>query len=1259
MTRNIYALLVGINEYPGSVPQLEGCVNDIDAIEEFLNERIDRQNYQPHIVKLLDEKATRQAVIDNFEQHLGKAGSNDVALFYYSGHGSQEPAPPEFWHLEPDRMDETLVCWDSRQVGGWDLADKELGYLIAKVARKNPHIVVVLDCCHSGSGTKDVVQSKVRHAPADRRSRKVEDFIFAMRDLEAITSEPIEGLTSGWNLPRGRHILLSACQDREVASEYSGEGKPRGAFSYFLIDTLQKANGTLSYRELFKRASALVRSRIKDQTPQLEATNIDDANLPFLNEASALQKRESYFTLSFDGNQWVIDGGAVHGLSQPCGDPILLALYPQGSNADAMRQLSQAVGEVEVVEVSPHQSTVRFTREVEGLTNETVLNAVIVSLPLPTMGVYFEGDAEALHAVRIELQKAGAGGKSSLYVREVADLNQAQYRLLARNGEYIVTKPLDSLPLIEELRGYTQPNAWRAVQNLEHIARWVSIVELNNPATELPSDAVEMQILQGAVELKDAVLHLSYRHENGKWVAPTFRLKLKNNTNRRLYCTVLDLTEEYSASAPLFSGGGTWIDPGGEVWGFDGKAIPASVPDHLQQGITEYQDILKLIASTGEFDAALLCQDKLNKPRMQHKAVISRNGTLNRLMSRIQVKDIGTGGIAEVDEWTTSQIAIATVRPRDAVPLKQNEPTSLLDGLAIVQPHPGLKADIRLSTVAQASRDLGNQLLPPILRSQTQPFQFTASRGVNPGLSVLELQVSDANASSLETVTRDRPLTVAIEKSLGENEYVLPVAYDGEFFMPLGRGETRDGKTEIHLERLPNPVTEKKKSLGGSIRIFFQKVVCEQLGLEFPYPILAAVEFQEDGTIRYEGNLDIVKQRVTSASKIALFIHGIIGDTQSMVPAAKLAKFTADGQEKSLIDLYDLVLAFDYENLNTSISAIAEQLRGRLQTVGLAENHGKTLHVIAHSMGGLVSRSLIEQKGGACVVQHLILLGTPNAGSPWPTVQDWATTALALGINSLSTVAMPVKVLGSLLATIETVDITLDQMKPGSDFLLSLRSAPDPHVPYTILAGNTSIVKLSDEDTQNRLLAFLQKLGRGAIEFPFIGQPNDIAVTVQSIQSVPKERSPQPVTEEVACNHLVYFTDPAGLQALAKAVVRAMGVTPSLSTGEDALSQTTSGLGTQLEAEVTSAAQTLQNEPDSDVHDVHKNLFRFPIGVLAVLVLVASILGFMLWKRSQQESGNQQQRSQLMQKSSEPIVSGYLLNFTRGVSEGHQIRIEC
>src|ERR1700744_3724777 len=168
----IYGLLVGIDRYPAPIPPLSGWVNDIRAIEAFLNNRTGTQAARPDLRGLLNEQATRQAGIDGFLEHLGQAGKDDVILFYYSGHGSQERTPPEFWHLEPDRLDETLVCYDSRVDGGYDLADKELARLIGHLAKNDPHILIVLDCCHSGSGTRELADAdgaKVRRLPTDAR----------------------------------------------------------------------------------------------------------------------------------------------------------------------------------------------------------------------------------------------------------------------------------------------------------------------------------------------------------------------------------------------------------------------------------------------------------------------------------------------------------------------------------------------------------------------------------------------------------------------------------------------------------------------------------------------------------------------------------------------------------------------------------------------------------------------------------------------------------------------------------------------------------------------------------------------------------------------------------------------------------------------------------------------------------------------------------------------------------------------------------
>jgi pimeloyl-ACP methyl ester carboxylesterase len=407
--------------------------------------------------------------------------------------------------------------------------------------------------------------------------------------------------------------------------------------------------------------------------------------------------------------------------------------------------------------------------------------------------------------------------------------------------------------------------------------------------------------------------------------------------------------------------------------------------------------------------------------------------------------------------------------------------------------------------------------------------------GTDPGLSALELNQVDAE--TIATVTPEHPLKLSVNTALGEGERVLAIAYDGEFFLPLGIAQTKGDKTEITLDRLPDPVSEGERSITGAIRIFFQKVVSEKLGLEFPYPILAAVNVNPEGTVDYVREQENVKAQVAKAKRIVLYIHGIIGDTESMVPSLRNAQITVNGQQEPLGNQYDLVLAFDYESLNTSIEAHARSLKQRLADVGLDRNHSKVLHIVAHSMGGLVSRWLIERESGNAIVNHLIMLGTPNAGSPWPTVQAWGTAALAIGLNSLSTIAWPVKVLGSLVAAIETIDTTLDQMQPGSDFLKSLAASPDPQTPYTILAGNTSIIPAVLDS--NRLKRLMQKLMSDAVALPFFRQVNDIAVTVHSIKQVPEGRSPQPQIHEVGCDHLVYFSDLAGLQALSAAVSQA------------------------------------------------------------------------------------------------------------------------
>ncbi len=1039
----IYALLVGIDDYPAPVPKLRGCVNDIKGMREYLEARIDPgERKLDDVLKvetLLDRKATREAVIKAFRTHLSQAGPDDVALFCYSGHGSQEQAPEEFWHLEPDHLDETLVLYDSRTEGAWDLADKELSKLITEVSARGAHVAVLLDCCHSGSGTRasELAETAVRRAPTDLRKRPPESFIFRLDELpEAGATRDLGARPSGWDAA-GRHVLLAACRDDEEAKEYQGGGATRGAFSYFLGETLRTVGGGITYRALFDRAAALVRGQVQRQAPQLEATVAEDLQRPFL--GGAIRPSPRYFVASHQGGRWSIDAGRVHGIPASTPDDAAeLALFAYGAADEDLEDPAKALGRAKVSKVLGATSQLDI---IEGAADPAAgpLKAVITHFPTPRLRIKLDGDARGVDLAR----KALAASK---FVREPAEGGAADFRLIARDEQYLIAKPDDDRPLVGQVDGYTDASARRAVERLEHIERWKTTAELDNPATSIGPDELQVEILQDGKPLTGSEHCLEYTRGDGdEWVNPEVTIRLRDTGKRTLYVGLLDLPQTFGIFPMLSDVGCQRLEPGQETFANGGEPIQITVPDEFwQRGVTELKDIVKVIVSTSEFDTRRLAQEDLDLPKPINRSAaleglgvirgIEELGTLERLMERVQTRHAGTGAAKRIDDWWTLQFALTTVRPLPAGRLEPGRGVTLTDGVRI-EPHPALRADAaRLTTMPAATRAVGPLTpLPRLLYDDpavVQPFEFAPTRAVGGVLNVLEL--SGVNDPAL--VTSDRPLVVTIPRPLGPGEHVLPVAFDGEFYLPLGRAEAAGSETRVILERLPQPTEAESRSLGGSLRILFQKVIARAFGAEYRYPILAAADVGEDLQVRYEPDPAAVRARVAEAHRIALFVHGIIGDTREMAASLRRA---------GVADRYDLVLTFDYENLQDPIAETARALKDRLTSIGLGPDHGKSLDIIAHSMGGLVSRWFIERERGNRMARRLVMLGTPNGGSPWPQVQDWATTALAVGLNGLSKVIWPASVLAGLVQAVEAVDVTLDQMVPESSFLKALYASPD------------------------------------------------------------------------------------------------------------------------------------------------------------------------------------------------------------------------
>ena len=76
MIRNLYALLVGINDYDNRshIPSLRGCVNDIQGMQSYLEGRVARDEFNLHLRVLANEQATRANLIEGFRAHLVRQG---------------------------------------------------------------------------------------------------------------------------------------------------------------------------------------------------------------------------------------------------------------------------------------------------------------------------------------------------------------------------------------------------------------------------------------------------------------------------------------------------------------------------------------------------------------------------------------------------------------------------------------------------------------------------------------------------------------------------------------------------------------------------------------------------------------------------------------------------------------------------------------------------------------------------------------------------------------------------------------------------------------------------------------------------------------------------------------------------------------------------------------------------------------------------------------------------------------------------------
>jgi triacylglycerol esterase/lipase EstA (alpha/beta hydrolase family) len=115
---------------------------------------------------------------------------------------------------------------------------------------------------------------------------------------------------------------------------------------------------------------------------------------------------------------------------------------------------------------------------------------------------------------------------------------------------------------------------------------------------------------------------------------------------------------------------------------------------------------------------------------------------------------------------------------------------------------------------------------------------------------------------------------------------------------------------------------------------------------------------------------------LASSRKIALVIHGITSKSDNLVGLISDLRAIRTTNDKIY---YDHVLAFNYESGSKTIAANGSALMLELARI-LPSGFGGKIDVIAHGIGGLVTRYAITNLGMDQHIGSLIMLATPNDG---------------------------------------------------------------------------------------------------------------------------------------------------------------------------------------------------------------------------------------------------------------------------------------
>jgi metacaspase-1 len=357
-----WALLIGVNEYRVDRWKLKGCVNDVLMTKELLTTKFGFP--EENVKVLLDEDATADNIRQGLEEWLiAKSKPEDIVYFHFSGHGAQIPDRDGD---EEDGQDEFLCAVNLNPKDHTTLVtDDQLKDLFDRIPSKN--VTIVTDCCHSGTGTRDISLN---------RKRAIDSYDLEHFSLEeegdggtrAVVMTPTGGggtkppkpppppaappkpplenqavSQAGVDMGDKLQVHISGCRDEQTSADaWIRDDFYAGALTFHWVENLKKAPANISYRDLIERVRRDLKAKKYTQLPQINGS----ADRPIFGKPIAGTVSVPFVVVkSVQGDRVTLSGGQAQNMTTGS----VYAVFPEGEVTFA----GEGMGRIKISRVDP------------------------------------------------------------------------------------------------------------------------------------------------------------------------------------------------------------------------------------------------------------------------------------------------------------------------------------------------------------------------------------------------------------------------------------------------------------------------------------------------------------------------------------------------------------------------------------------------------------------------------------------------------------------------------------------------------------------------------------------------------------------------------------------------------------------------------------------------------------------------------------------------------------------------------------------